>query len=517
MCYDEIMKKGFRPVTLAQAARAAVGMPHVTAFEPDFTASSRGEDQILEDAEQSVGEEVGHGFRDVAKQLSARIAVEGRLRLSVRALLKEFGKARRGKAVNVRIAKSLLREGITVSRTLDSADMDDVITLKQLEKKEKPASPGKAARKETVGKIVIQKAKPLRGRKSILWRLLAADYDCYRALLNLLTESNRIPVRVHGLNRRAGERLKFPYQVVINGPLKGDDHLYLVGVSRKASEAAKKRGVPSTGSALPLDELVESMREVVEHSELRTADSLKAMASEMRSELGSAIEELKLDLEKIRHDSIRQLAVALNNDGLGSLIEEQHAEHQEEVRKLRAQIEQLIGHLAAAHEEIETLEGIDDGADLDQGYEPRALENLGDVLDVFSVLCDGEAVEILASARKSAAKSSSQKCGEVLALLVTLRELAQCLFSLGTDTGDLRSWFQKRGYEYAANESSSTMNQFGGQREFKVAGKPIRFENHVTLFPGAADCTQVYFYRDTKRNKLVIGYVGRHLATSSGF
>lgn len=147
-------------------------------------------------------------------------------------------------------------------------------------------------------------------------------------------------------------------------------------------------------------------------------------------------------------------------------------------------------------------------------YDPGdAYPTVSATVQLFEDLCDGDPIVIHEAALKSVQKTSSTKRREILKFLLALREYAIAHF-LGEKVRP-SDFFQKRGYDYAQGDSESTRNKHGKERLVDVDGTAIQMEEHVTLFPNSPNCVSVYWWRDDAGRRLVVGYVGRHLSTTS--
>lgn len=121
----------------------------------------------------------------------------------------------------------------------------------------------------------------------------------------------------------------------------------------------------------------------------------------------------------------------------------------------------------------------------------------------------------LPNAIESARQSPYKAPEKVYNLFQSLDELTR----IWHDTGSIGSgWHQAlkpKGFDYAEFISPTTKGKFGGEYTFQYDGKPILFENHVTLGAHSADtCISIHWYRDEGRKRLVIGWCGKHLSNT---
>lgn len=122
---------------------------------------------------------------------------------------------------------------------------------------------------------------------------------------------------------------------------------------------------------------------------------------------------------------------------------------------------------------------------------------------------------IWSSADQSAEKSAFARPSEVYEALMAIHELADAQFkskSAGKPVGPWESWFEKRGFKYAAKESQNTLNMYGSERDFSHDGEKRRMVRHLTLGGGDRNnCLQIYFDVDESSERFLIGYCGVHL------
>ncbi|MBZ0213026.1 MAG: hypothetical protein K8H99_04420 [Nitrospirae bacterium] len=115
---------------------------------------------------------------------------------------------------------------------------------------------------------------------------------------------------------------------------------------------------------------------------------------------------------------------------------------------------------------------------------------------------------------KEALKSAhSHPHGDALISLKALRTIEDILID------ENWQWFASsqtgEGWKYSPRESEATLNKHGEHRPIHQ-GKPM--QKHLTIGRNSSDrCVQIYFEVDPSKRKIIIGYCGRHLPTSSGW
>lgn len=112
------------------------------------------------------------------------------------------------------------------------------------------------------------------------------------------------------------------------------------------------------------------------------------------------------------------------------------------------------------------------------------------------------------AAFEAAAEVEQGECSphKLYSYLAKLREHAQA-GRVGTDTDTIR-WLRQRGCD-VSGESETTQNEC--DRTWPVAGKRVRFDLHMK----PSQSTRVYFRWDPEGGRYLVGWVGRHLPTSS--
>ena len=120
---------------------------------------------------------------------------------------------------------------------------------------------------------------------------------------------------------------------------------------------------------------------------------------------------------------------------------------------------------------------------------------------------------ILESALEAARKSPFMRPKEILDALISLDEIA----AAGT-SGDILQQLKERGWgkRSSLRISATTKTTYGKRYQFEYDGKVQYFEPHITLGSGAANsCASIHYIIDQKRDKIVVGYVGRHLPNTN--
>ena len=84
---------------------------------------------------------------------------------------------------------------------------------------------------------------------------------------------------------------------------------------------------------------------------------------------------------------------------------------------------------------------------------------------------------------------------------------------------DYERIFRKKNGDFAVanKETSTTMQQYGKEREFSYNGDKIMMEPHIKIGVGSDDeVARIHFKFIKKYQKYVIGHCGLHLTTHSG-
>lgn len=143
---------------------------------------------------------------------------------------------------------------------------------------------------------------------------------------------------------------------------------------------------------------------------------------------------------------------------------------------------------------------------------PRTPE---EVLREVAPLCSR--LEFLPSAYASAGKSPYRWLSRLRKLLLDLDAIAEEMFD-GPSGQGWHACAQKRGVDWKAGISQTTLGMFGTHYHFGSGAERQLYEQHVTLAngKGAGNCLSVHMRPDPERRRLVIAYVGEHLPYASG-
>ncbi len=339
------------------------------------------------------------------------------------------------------------------------------------------------------------------------YRLLFESFEAYDKAIAEVQKHPQATVIFAGQNARREDRDRYPFHLTVQlGERPTSEQL--------PRETSPDDDTPPTGD--PAETVAGTVEPPQSSAGARAVQSLKDHSTALQSELLDHLKELETAIrrkvDEIRFDTVQNLAKELKTEEADRFLEEYDEEMKGRIRQYQEEIDEHQREIVSLSERIQKYEQQSDQGD----YEPSdAYSTMVNTVLLFRDLCEGTRVEVLDSAIKSAARSSSRRRREVLQFLLTLRDLGTALYS-GDGVGQpLKEWFLARGYSYAQKDSESTRARYGEERETLLDGVKVRMEDHVTLFPNTADCVTVYFVLDGKARKLVVGYVGTHLRTSS--
>ena len=103
---------------------------------------------------------------------------------------------------------------------------------------------------------------------------------------------------------------------------------------------------------------------------------------------------------------------------------------------------------------------------------------------------------------------------EIVAALDNINKLAQAWHL--TPNGAIGSWhnyfIDLPGWKYADDESETTMSRYGEKRSFsdQEKGRLVEITRHLT-YQGSSSGLQIYFDRDDRTDRFIVGYIGEHL------
>lgn len=149
-------------------------------------------------------------------------------------------------------------------------------------------------------------------------------------------------------------------------------------------------------------------------------------------------------------------------------------------------------------------------ASVSQPAEPSKRKRDKLTLGLLMIFLGSRLFEVGKEALKSA---RSHPHGDALMSLRALRAVEEVLID------ENWKWFATPqagdGWKYSPRESEATLSKHGRDRPMHQ-GKPM--QKHLTIGRNSPDrCVQIYFEVDQSERKIIIGYCGRHLPTSSGW
>ena len=481
--------------------------------------------------------------KEYLKAVGLDLQAGGKRRISVRKLLGHFGYARRGSAVITHVRTSLRKQGLTTEPDFATADIDATVKFGLRAGATVPKVPNSVAPngepadepKETppkptqFGHVAIKpynrsfaEAVPESG-----YRILAKSHEVYEALLKKLQDEDLVTVYGFGQNSFREDRDEFPFYIAIDRRHKGKqiaelEDAYVRALAKSfggARQEVAEELVPEMTSEIPRVNTASDFRVSLEELERKIIERLEKGLASVRAEVFDVGAEtqssITTQVDRLQHDSVRNLALMQSDEKALNLIDEEHKRHLETLKEKQAIIDGLneqVIELAAELEEVQPEPQDQDSFDPTDAY--ATVER---TVKLFADLAGGDPILVLESAERSAAQSSSTKRRELLQLLLTLRDLSIHIYTNGNEgkIGPLKDWFKPRGYDYAPQDAEITTEKFGAERTFMWDGQPVQFKEHVTLFSNHKDCIQVYFLRDGAGRRIVIGYVGKHLSTTS--
>ena len=432
-------------------------------------------------------------------------------RAKIRTILGYYGLKRRGSSVIAILRSDLAALRLATDPDLVVAGMDDQVRfLPGGAGPTDPADP-QALEGETdvpQGYRIDPEASPS-GRHR--YRILLRGYDALSRLEARLGSHRLGTVPYWGQNSRREDRNQFPFCLVIE-PKDGctlEDLRNWIEEAVALEAPAEDQGAEEAEA----DTLSEPSpnwdgRELIEHADTLHED-LRAL---LTSQMDGLEERLTFKVDEIRFEAVRNLAKELKTDEANRFLEEYDEEMKDRIRQYEEEIAEHQREISLLSERIQEYEQQAPQEDYDPG---DAYSTMANTVRLFRDLCEGTCVQVHDSADASARRSACVRRREVLQFLLTLKDLGIALYCGGGVSQPLKEWFRARGYEYAPSDSESTSARYGEEREILLDGEKVRMEEHVTLFPKTSNCVTVYFVRDNAAQRLVVGYVGRHLRTSS--
>jgi hypothetical protein len=343
------------------------------------------------------------------------------------------------------------------------------------------------------------------------FRVLLRTYDAFERLRSRLVDERLATVLIAGQNARREDRNQFPFHLSVE---------LRDGCSADELEKWTSEAVALAG---PADEVEPETEAAEAASGVRLSwdskafiDHATALHEDLRASLADQMHDLEQRLnrkvEEIRFEAVRNLAKELNTEEAMRILQEFEQEMQEKLQRRDAEVAEYVRELGLLEQRLQDYE---DQA-LQEEYDPGdAYPTMVNTVLLFQDLCEGLPVIVHENALRSAARSASVRRREVLQFLLTLKELGETLYLRGGVGQPMKDWFASRGYEYALGDSETTSARYGKEREILLDGTIVQLEEHVTLFPNNANCVSIYFLRDDRNRRLVIGYVGPHLRTVS--
>ncbi len=125
----------------------------------------------------------------------------------------------------------------------------------------------------------------------------------------------------------------------------------------------------------------------------------------------------------------------------------------------------------------------------------------------------GDVLEIWESAEESAAASQFGRPDEAYEALKAIAAVGRDSFaSDGDSSGGWRNAFRQYGFDFKPTEHQVTKTMYGSDRDFRHQGRKQRMLKHITLGRNSVvHNLQIYFEPDRDRQKIDIGYCGKHL------
>ncbi|MGD1937865.1 MAG: hypothetical protein ACFCA4_09970 [Cyanophyceae cyanobacterium] len=214
---------------------------------------------------------------------------------------------------------------------------------------------------------------------------------------------------------------------------------------------------------------------------------------------GRDLEEIQADVESTWDEYDR---VCQEREGLKAAV----AELRQALENTQSNVDALMKHQGQGASEngddAEAGDGEDRGtfADLNEAV-AAAGEDFGDVLEIWE------------SAIASAAESQFGRPDEVYRALRAIAEIGRQYFAEGQEvSGGWRNDFKQYGLDYKPTEHQVTKTMYGSDRDFRHQGRKQRMLKHITLGRNSVvHNLQIYFEVDRNRQKIDIGYCGKHL------
>ena len=188
-----------------------------------------------------------------------------------------------------------------------------------------------------------------------------------------------------------------------------------------------------------------------------------------------------------------------------------------ENQRLKEQVEQLQLELEKFRENITSLSAELGRPVVEYAEKPVAPERFQTVPEVVQSATSFKNLVILESARESAidVPVNYKFTDRVLEALKALQQAAERRNQSGRLGSGWKQIFEELGFEYKANISDTTKNNWGHEYQFHYEGKRLLFEEHFTIGVKSANtCLSIYFSTKLRQDAIVVAYVGRHLRTT---
>jgi hypothetical protein len=159
-------------------------------------------------------------------------------------------------------------------------------------------------------------------------------------------------------------------------------------------------------------------------------------------------------------------------------------------------------------------ETVDEQDDDEQAPCEREPTSVREAVDLAAEDCS--CLLFLDSSRSSADDSPFKRPPEIYEVLSKMNRVSS-VWARNRGSGDLRQMLRDEGLGKRVSSfiSQTAKGRWGDDYTFIYNGSSRFFEWHVTLGAGAADtCASIHFLPDEECGKLVVAYVGKHLANT---
>lgn len=262
--------------------------------------------------------------------------------------------------------------------------------------------------------------------------------------------------------------------------------------------------------------MIETLHSGVNNS-IALNNSKKNNISSVIDSISSEIKRQVRSFSNMKEDIYGGSKTSKNDDGLDSIVNENHRLEKEVEAKTR-EIESLNRALSAKSNMIESLAS----KPIYSGYVEKELSSaLLDYIEeskqftpekalmIAGSVCSG--MDILKSAVDSAKESSDfSQTPRLLKKLIVLGGEYLNAVNSGTPDAEARKLFSSK--EFAANESETTMSNIEMRRDRKYAynGEEHLFEQHLRIGVDSASANAIRVYFKVIDRRMVIAYCGPH-------